>query len=267
MKNNSNILDTSLCTVLYGNDDIYLETYARTMIKDYLKLDKPLVLSEHKTDDDSVFMKSPHHFEMNYVPSQNNFIKSIVKNKNISGGIHIFILKKFGNMFKQNQLKKLLDIPSSRFIIISKNSGNIDPTILSRSVMLNLAFNQNRVNEFTMRHYDLEYNKEKSLICNIANTTTPKYETELYKLLDIITKSRNQMDIVNAIKQYCYKTFHVCIPLSQIAKLIINKFATHVKIREIVKSCSEVDHRMTISTRDILCYEQIFLRLWDVLKN
>ncbi len=260
----SNLLPDISCIVLYGNEDMYLETYARLIIQDYYKLQK-LVLTKH--DD---FVNSPYHFEFNYDSKTIDIIKPIIRNKNISGRKHIFILKNFTSNNKQYQIKHLIDNANTVFIILAKTTGFLSEFIKSRASMINLSFKRFKIKEFVKQHYDIEIevtNNDKSLISIISNAPIPKYQKELDKLLDIITKCRSQIDIASAIKDYCYKVFHVCIPLPHLAKLIINKYEKHQKIFEIVKVCADSDKNMALSTRDILCYENLFVSLWQVLRG
>lgn len=257
----SNLLPDTQCIVLYGNEDIYLEIYARLIIQDYYKLQK-LTLTKH--DD---FVNSHYHFEFNYDSKTIEILKPIIRNKNISGRKHIFILKNFTLNNKQYQIKHLIDNTNTIFIILAKTTGFLSETIKSRASMINLSFKHSKIKDFVKQHYDIEViDNNKSLISIIANAPMPKYEKELDKLLDIITKCRSQIDIATAIKDYCYKVFHVCIPLSHLAKLIITKYEKHQKIFEIVQICADSDKNMALSTRDILCYENLFVSLWQVIR-
>jgi hypothetical protein len=258
----SNLLKEMQCIVLNANEDIYLETYARLLIQEHYNLDK-LTLTKH--DD---FTSSLYHFEFNYDNKTLDTIKNIIRNQSISGRKYIMILKNFTSNNKQHQLRSLIDSSNTVFIILTKTIGFLSEGIKSRAVLLRLAFKSSKIKEFVKQHYDLDVTDvNKSLISIIAETKTPKYEKELEKLLDIITKSRSQIDTAMAIKDYCYKIFHVCIPLSHICKLIINKYDKHPKVFDIVKVCAESDRNMAISTRDLLCYENLFVSLWQVLRN
>ena len=263
----SNLLIDIPCIVLCGNDEIFLETYVRIMIKQYYKLDSPIILKDH-TENEITYKTSSYHFEMNYTTAHNLIIKNIIRNQNISGRKFIFVLNKFTNNQRQYQLKTLLDSPNAIFIIIAKSINNLDPGITSRATILHKPFKYEHTKEFLKRHYDIdEYDRTMGIISNIAKITLPKYARDLSLLLDVIMKSRNQMDIVSGIKDYCYKTFHICIPLSAICKLVIKKYIKHVKLAEIVELCAQCDHSMSISTRDILCYEQLFTGLWNILRG
>jgi hypothetical protein len=264
----SSALKDTNCIILYGNDELYLHSYAKAMIQDYFK--KPLVITEH-TGGDTVYKKSQYHFELDYSQAQNVFIKNIIKNKNITGNRFIFILNKVTISNKQQQLLKLIDgYSNSTFIILSKSIAHLDYSIKSRSMMVRLPFTYKKIKEFVQRHYKLDITQEQakqhSIISLIAEITVPKYEKELEKLLQIIAKGRNQLDITMAIKEYCYKVFHMCIQLSQLCKLVIKNYNTHVKIRDIVHVCAEADCNMMTGTRDILCYEQLFIKIWEILR-
>lgn len=253
------------CIILHGNEDLYLQTYALRMIKDYFKIEK-LSITTHEN-----YKSSMYHFEFDYNQTNLDSIKSIIRNKNITNNKYIFVIKKFTVGHKQHQLRHLIDThPNSTFIILNKTLGGIDQSIFSRASLLKISFTEERIKTFLKDHYDLEYKKtdiNKSLISIIAEINRPKYEIELEKLMQTVTKGRNQMDIVTAIKEYCYKVFHLCIPLSHLCKAIIKMYEKNAKILEIIKTCSECDHKMVIGTRDILSYEKLFVNLWMVFKS
>lgn len=262
----TNVLNDLPCIVLYGNEEMYLYAYAKAMISSYYN--KNLIINEY-THDDIVYKKSLYHFEMDYTLAHNDFIKMVLKNKNITGNRHIFVIKKF---MRQQSLINLIDVNSnSTFIILIKNMNQIDPAIRSRSIFIRLPFTFEKTRKFLKNHYELDITREQyvqhSIISLIAEIKIPKYEIEFDKLIDIITTSRNQLDITKAIKTYCYNVFHVCIPLSQLCKLLIKKYISHKKIRDIVSICAEVEHNMIVGSRDILCYEQLFIKFWSVFKS
>ena len=265
-----NTLQDLSCIVLHGNDDIYLETYAREMIKQYFKLDSlPMQMNQDEKDETvSTYSSSAYHFEMDYTVAHNSLIKQIIKNKNIANRKYIFVLKKFITSHKQYQLKNLIDSGNAIFIIIAKTSNNLDQGIISRATMLRLSFKPQKIREFVKQHYNIEMepNTDHSILSIIAGVGTPKYERDLYALMDVIVKSRNQMDIVKGIKEYCYKVFHICIPLSVLCKIIIKKYIKHAKLRELIEVCSICEHTMITGTRDILCYEQLFTNIWEVMR-
>ena len=112
---------------------MYLYAYAKAMISSYYK--KNLIINEY-THEDIVYKKSLYHFEMDYTLAHNDFIKMVLKNRNITGNRHIFVIKKF---IKQQSLINLIDVNSnSTFIILIKNMNNIDDAIKSRSMFIQL---------------------------------------------------------------------------------------------------------------------------------
>lgn len=261
----SGLLSDCSCIVLFGNEEIYLEAIARAMIQKYFEL--PSAPSTTDCEFDSIsYRKSAYHFEMDFDAS---LIKSIVKNRNISGHRHIFVIKRFASDHKQSSLRKVVDAyPNVSFIILCKTTGNIESSMMSRSTLLRAGFDKPRLNAFLKSHYDIDVspNEDRSLLAILAEAGPPKYETEMYKLMDTIQKSRTQIDIANDIKEYCYKAYHVCIPLSHLCKLVIKRYHRTGKIQDIVKVCAECEHRMVTGTRDILCYEHLFVKLWEILK-
>ena len=260
----SSLLQDLPCIVLYGLEDLYMEAYARAMIKEFYGITN-LVISPHPD-----FLSSQYHFEFSCNHNQNNdTIKSIISNRNINNTKHIIVLKNF-TPHRQNQLKSLLDTNNTVFIILAKTVSHMSDSILSRATLLRLTLNSALTKEFVKNNYDLDIDPtdSRSLIQIIADLPKEsKYMRDLYKLLDIIAKSRNQMDIANAVRDYCYKIFHICIPLPTICQLIIEKHAKHPKLNDIISMCTQIDHNMVEGTRDILCYEQLFVSLWHIIRG
>ena len=249
---------------------MYLEVYVRSMIKQHYAINTLQMTPHEITENDKTikYMSSHYHFEMDYTNAHNSLIKQIVQNRNITGRKHIFVLKKFTSCNRQYQLKTLVENENAIFIIITKTISNLDTGISSRSTILRKNFTEVKTKEFLQRHYGIEeYDKNRSLISVIADVKTPRYEVELNKLLDVISKSRTQMDIVNDIKAYCYKVFHVCIPLHVLCKCILKRFQKHAKIADIMSHCAKCDLDMNLGTKDILCYEQLFVGIYMILKE
>lgn len=258
------LLEDVPCIVLYGNEEMYLEIYARLLIQQFYELPKiPLITPQEE------FQSSAYHFEFNYQSHYIDVMKKIVQNKNISGRKFIFVVKNFITNPKHHQLKTLMESNNVMFILLAKTTSHICEGIRSRASFIRLAFSKPKLKEFLKQHYDMEYNPEdtRSLISIISDLQTPKYELELDKLISLMQKSRNQMDVSNAIKDYCYKVFHLCVPLSHLAKLICQKHIKHSKIVDITSICAQCESNMVTSTRDILCYEAILVNLWNILKS
>lgn len=259
-----NLIDDIPCLVLFGNEEMYLEMYARLLIQQYFELPKLPILT-HQEEYDS----SAYHFEFNFQSQHIDVLKKIIQNKNISGRKFIFVIKNFINHPKHYQLKTLMETNNVVFIVLAKTTSHLCEGIRSRAAFLKLAFAKPKLKQFLNNHYDIDYDPSdsRSIIAIISDLPTPKYELELEKLISLMQKSRNQLDVSNAIKEYCYKVFHLCVPLPHIIKLICNKHSKHAKIVDIVTVCAQCEANMVTSTRDILCYEAVFVNLWNILKS
>lgn len=259
-----NLLEDLPCLVLYGNEEMYLEMYARLLIQQHYELPKLPILTQQED-----FQSSAYHFEFTYQNHHIDVMKKIVQNKNISGRKFIFVVKNFITNQKHHQLKTLMESANVVFILIAKTTSHICEGIRSRGTFIKLAFSKPKLKQFLSDHYQIEYdpNDTRSLISIISDLQPPKYELELEKLITLMQKSRNQMDVSNAIKDYCYKVFHLCIPLSHLVKLICQKHAKHAKATDIIAICSQCETNMVTSTRDILCYEATLVNLWNILKS
>lgn len=237
------------------------------MICVYFGLDQTPTFIQQDIDG-GVFVKSNYHYEFDYNTSSVDLIKSIVKNVTVNGKKRVFFLRGVARANKQLQhkLKHIIDSYDATFIILSKTVGNIDSAVLSRAIMMRLSFDRTRLARFLSTKYDVELPAPgKSVVCAIAKIGKPSYQKELVELLNKM-KTNNEMKTATAIKQYCYKVFERCIPLAVIASMTIEELSEHPRIYEIVSSCADAEHSMSIGTKEILNYEQLFINVWQLIR-
>jgi hypothetical protein len=158
-----------------------------------------------------------------------NEIKTIVANKSIGNGMHVFLIER-----GIERLKTLLDAPNCRFIILAQTIGHIEPALLSRCCMLRV----------------MPPKRMKGI------------DPALEKLLGLIKSGKNQLEIVAGIREYCYKTR---LELKEVARQIIEICKDHKRICEIIEVCANAEHDAQLSYCPVLCYEKVFVGLWGVL--
>lgn len=158
-------------------------------------------------------------------------IKQIIMNKSILGRRHIFIVPA-----GVKGLLSMLENDNARFIVLSPSSV-VDPALRSRCAIVHMGGGQGLAVEMT----------------------------EFDKVILAITKGRNQLDITNTIRDFCKRAYKDGVALKDLCQLVIDRFKDHKKIVEIVEMCADMEHKGRLSSRAILCYEGLFLRLWGII--
>ena len=241
---------------------MYLLAYARAMITMYFGLDA--CTEEHETDGFK-YLKSNYHYELVYGAECVAFIKSIVKNSNIRGTRRVFVIRGLASADNQHKLKYLLDKYSATYIITSKTVGNIEPSVLSRALMLRLAFDKEKLARF-LESYNIEVPAAgKSIVCAIAKVGETSYEKKLKELLKIMATEKSEIKVARAIREYSFNVYQKCIPIPVLGRKIISYVSDHPSICEIVTTCAEADHARAIGTKELLNYEQMFVNVWQLV--
>lgn len=221
--------------ILYGNELLYLDLISEMIIKGYYNLG---ILHLHKADD---YEYSDYHFDLHYSDQTIKFIKEIVKNKSVSNRPFIFVIRGVEEVKKQLPLKHLIDYQGgAQFIFLMRNLGRVDRTILSRSTLINCSFNANAA--------------------RLASNKIVVFQ-RLEELLILMKKENRITIVIEAIREFIYKVYHMCIPLTMLSKYIIKTYDHHERSRDIVELAAGCD----ISGDCILVYEKFFLGLVKLL--
>lgn len=222
---------------------------------------------------------SDYHFELVYSEKHIKFIKSIIKNKNISKSPFVFIIKNIDATTKTSQcpIKKLIDNNGSAiFIFLSRGLNKIENPIVSRSMLINTSFKLDNIynvfkilnpeDKMNLEDFTIEYHKCNNSI--IAFLIQYEYGfkklrifKELDKLLDNLKKEKNMLTAIMKIREYTYKAYHVTFPLQEISKYVIEKYKNESYITDIVKLSSDCDTEIIISKKELLVYEKFFINL------
>jgi hypothetical protein len=272
--------------ILHANDSIYLSAIANLMVKRLFQentITKRIGSFSYINNNGSTveidYEYSDYHFELVYSEKHIPFIKSIIKNKNISKQPFIFIIKNIDATSKASQLpiKKLIDNNGSAiFIFLSKRLNKIDAPILSRSMLINISFKvENIYNVFKIQNNDdtmsldefiLEYQRCNSNIISFLiqyeyNFKKLRIFDQLDKLLEYLKKEKKMHNAIMKIREYAYRSYHVTFALQEISKYIIEKYKNEDYINEIVNIASTCDYDLITSNKDILVYEKFFIKL------
>lgn len=227
------------------------------------------------------YQSSDHHFEFIYSYKYVDFIKGIVSNENISGDQYIFYIKDIHNAPKSDQtpLIRLIDTSlNTKFIFTSTNLSLIDNTIKSRSLLINLSFKPKNIYacfvkiidkphwtyEDFKKLYEIYYDDILQILNN--NNNLYIYEQSLIKLLIYIGgKEKNKYNIINNIRNFCYKIYHLNISYVTLAKISINYYKQHKYIYQIVDIFCKNESLLKKSNKELIIYEKTFLELYSVL--
>lgn len=271
--------------ILYGNKQSFIDMYFLKLLNNLY----PGKLIENKVgiwnDNDVVYKYSDFHFEFahsKHADKYLDFVKAIFNNKPISNNPHIWLIKNLGKESRDVQLSYTRIVEKSIWsqFWFTSESLTIDKAIQSRSLMINLAWGSDRiynlVKEISSKNnipVSLDKFKKLHAICghNIVtyllanNNTTPIscHDECLDTLLDTIHKQSKAGVIIDNIRDYCYKVFHLNIPFTYIAKYTINYMITKkIKhIDKIIDIFANADVLLHKTNRDLLVYEGCFIKI------
>lgn len=280
---NPELLQPINSIILFGNKSLYIDTYFHMYIEKLFSINKLNINEKTYVEKDKIinYQSSDHHFEFIYSDKYINFIKGIVSNENISGDQYIFYIKDIHNTTKsaQTQLVRLIDTSlNAKFIFTSNNLSLIDNAIKSRSLMINLSFNPEKIYacfveiinkpDWTYEHFKKLYSiywDDILQILNNDNNNLNLYEQSLIKLLISLEKEKNKYNVINNIRNFCYKIYHLNISYVTIAKISINYFKQHKSIYKIVDIFAQNESLLKKSNKELIIYEKTFFELYSVL--
>ena len=252
------------------------------------------------TSIDVEYEYSDFHFEIkDYSEKHVKLISSIVSNKSINSKQFVFLIKGVSQTSKSSQLslKQAIDYGSTcQYLFVTKTLSSIDTSILSRSVTINVSFPLANVYEVFCRvvSYKTEYDEEDDDVECKGMMTMEKFVTmytehttnrnllimlikhehggseqclfqALDKFLNKLEKHKNPLTSIALIREFTYKVYHLTIPLHVLCRYIINRYARHNYIGDIVSLAAKCDMECACGTRDILIYEQFFIKLLKII--
>lgn len=280
--NNPEILNDINSIILFGNKSLYIDKWFYMFLEKFLKINrlnissKSYILNDEKT---LIYKSSNYHFEFLYSDKYIKFIKGIVKNESISGDQNIFYIKDIHKSPKSTQIPliKLIDTYfNTKFIITSTNLSLIDNTLKSRCLCINLSFHPekifkcfNNISPLTYEDFYIKYEKHYDDILEILinNNSLKLYEQCLINLLSMLENEKNKYYIINNIRHFCNKVFHLNISFVTISKFIINYYKQHKFIHQIVNIFATNESMLKKSNKELLIYEKAFLELYSILEK
>jgi hypothetical protein len=286
-KNTANVMVDIRSIILYGNSKTYLNTMAMIMIKkmfDIQNIRKSIgsfSITHQGSLVDIEYTYSDYHFELDYTDKHIKFIKTLISNKTMNNRPFIFVIKGLDeNAGNQIPLKQVIDGMSSnvQFIFLTKNLAKIDKTIISRSMLVNTAFQEQKIYQLVQNYTQSEipfeifhsmYETSNYSIVSVllqlefgVNKNIRLYH-HLDQLLLKMKKEKNPQTLIEYIREFVYKVYHLTIPLDTLMKYIVNKFPGQIEIIALAAQCSCDLH--CSGNKTILAYERFFLNLPQLL--
>lgn len=273
-------------TILYGNNKMYLNIMATMVIKKMFNLPNlrkstsSFSFVHQGSSVDVEYEHSDYHFEMDYSDKHVKFIKSIISNKRINDRPFIFVIKGLDETSAvQTPLKQVIDgTCNAHFILLAKNLSKVDKTIKSRSMMINGSFDIHRVYRVVTKYTTLEtpfevfhsmYEMTNHSIVSVIMLMEfgVNQNIRLYHHMDLLLarmkKEKNALSLIEAIREFVYKVYHMTIPLDTLTKYIINKFKVNNDVISLAAQCSLEFHKS--GNKTILAYERFFMNLPAIL--
>lgn len=280
--------------ILYGNETMYLNALASLLLKNmfeketiYKKKASFTYTTKSGVSHDIEYDYSDYHFEIELSEKYLGFVKNIVMNKNISNKPFVFIVQNVDtiqNNYKllQTAFKHMLDAKNNcRFILLTKSLQSIDDAITSRSMIINASFPQSHMKsvfesiierDIDIKEFEDKYNESGQslfalLVYHEMGYEQPRVFKHLDALLTLMTKEKNELTLINTIREFVYKIYHVTMPLNVLSNYIISKTCNEQYILDIVKLCAECSTEMAQSSKDILVFEKLLFGVSKILRD
>jgi hypothetical protein len=303
--------------ILHGNEFAILNRIAQLIVKTMFNVPELYIKTTSLAckDNDTEYLLSDYHMEFELNEKALNYIKSIIYNSTISNRGFVFIIKNAEANINRNlflELRRLMDINhTSKFIITTSSISFIEKSLSSRCLLLNCCFPLSKIisgniipNEYNISHEIIKniYIETKGNIINLlqnihifkdcnntvnySQVTSMLWQKNIDKLFDTFKNTKNELIIINNIRELVYKLYHMGIPLRDICNYIVhhylviqcnvNKEKTVSKkvnkeieklnniCYEVVKICALSEHNGT-NNRNILSFEQLFIGLYKIL--
>ena len=275
---------------LYANDFIYHEEYFKLLICKMFNITKvPELVELEEYKHNSYYFQ----FDMSIGAAESILkINTIIKNKHVCDKKFVFFIT---NFTYTGVFNRIIDRNQHvLFVFSSKTANEHHQGLISRCLMLNMSFKVNKVYDYMCANKDLKLSFDEfktefqhshySIPVFISKLETgslqnkAKYEQAIcdlldsYKKQDVKSKTKakaapkiDQLELIKDTRDICYKLYHLCISLSHICKICIIHLENHKKIHDIVQICAKSEHKSTLSHKNILCYEQMFLNIAAII--
>lgn len=190
-----------------------------------------------------------------------SLLNSLTANMSIDNHKVVVILDRIDNMATNISygLRKILDLPHVQYILVANKLSNVEPTIQSRVLPINLNVNKCTILQ-DMKIKIHNHNLEDTLASLLIKTNLESKDELIGSSIEAFFKginARNAGVCVERVRQYANKLHTACIPLSLFASaMIIHIDRKHSKqIYRIVELSAEHDLLWCQANKKLFVYE------------
>lgn len=300
--------------VFYGPSGCGKLTIVKKMLKNTLDINnsketfKKLTLDIAKTNKSITILENQYYYYINMSLFDNKienfifneFIRNLIKCKNIIQELHIFVIdniqtkNKTAFVFLKNFLSKYCK--NSRFILITNNIHLLEqykidtffmkirvPTIKIEN--LNIILNDiyklktnKKLNRQTLKSINKQTNHLSNSISLLQMKYQNNYEFKQYlnrekkkydKLYKVLSNPKKQpIENINIIKTFIYDNYSI-LKMDHFIKdfldYLTNKKIKKSKIQKLIYFASKIDHQMQKVNKEIILYEYYLLNINKIL--
>jgi hypothetical protein len=218
--------------------------------------------------------------EFDLCESTLEYIKKLIGNQCITGKEYIFVIKNAHNNINRNlylELRRLIDTNHSAKWIITMNSyAFMEKSLLSRAIIINCCFPLENIlkttslqNQLTEVESQKLYMKSKGnvitfleLACN--NKQSLLWQSTFDLLMDKITIEKKEIVIIDSVRDFVYKLFHVGISITDLCHYVVFKYGE--RIQPIMPEIAQCEWQGK-QGKDCLAYEKLILKLYKTLQS
>lgn len=276
--------------ILFGNEYAILNRIAQLVVKNMFHI--PTLTNFRMAhfnpmkETEGQFILSDYHMEFELSERALEYIKSVITNRTISSRNFVFIIKNAEPLLNRNlylALRRIIDMNStSKFIITTSSLSFIEKSLLSRVLPLNCTFPFDMVkecdiinqikNDITPKDMQEFYVESQGNIITLIQHLSTKCERMLWqksidKLIDTLKTEKKQLIVIMSVRELVYKLYHVGVGMKDVCRYVITHHITSKtkNTHQIIALAAHCDHAITQGNKDILLFEQFFLKLYKIL--
>lgn len=267
------LTDTTM-VVLYGNSPPVLYRYMYQLYGVGRIRDDVTTIG----DDEISYSYSDNHTEVPMTAPHMQYIRGIVKNKNIGNKRFVFLIKgcTIANRGLQASFKRLFERQSNAvFVFAARSLSCIAPEIVNMSMCIKCNFPKEKVGAFCKKVYNEDTSKAievyEAFNHDIVNTILSikngiektLLQAAFEKFYDGLAKEKNGLGIATACREFAHRLFHTNMPFGMLVAYVIrtlrSRGAKEAAISSVVECAARCDHLASISKKTILLYERFLL--------
>lgn len=267
--------------ILHNNEFAVLNRIAFVMVKKHIGLEHLKCRSsllDPTNDSKGDFILSDYHMEFDLNETSLEYIKKLISNKCISGKEYIFVVKNAHNNINRNiylELRRLIDTNhSAKWILTLASCAFIEKSLLSRAIVINCCFpldNIMKVTTLELSNAEAQtlFLKSKGNVITFLELAGNNRQSLLWHntfdaLMEKTLHEKKESAIIDNVRDFVYKLFHVGISITDLCHYIILKYGEQVQcmISDIAEYELNGKHG-----KDCLAYEQLILKVYKTLHS